>query len=196
MTGLRDVDVPDGVLWWTFTDQTWVGHAVVVVIGAIVWCGTYWFWLDAVAGGAHLLFAEGAAATAARQDAMRAAGTACWLWFSLAFISGKGGPFLNTVIYPTILLVLGPYLTGFATFGRFARGDFSAERAVSVTFYADVVWIVLHGVAVVVLVIGGFLLVSTFVTGAVNEWADRHLPEEWHEVVAQVETERADSTRQ
>lgn len=65
---------------------------------------------------------------------MRAASAACWLWFSLAFIVGKGGPFLNTVFYPLGALLFGPYMTALTANGRLPAEMYTAGEPTSLRF--------------------------------------------------------------
>lgn len=176
-----EVDAPDDYMWWRFENQTRLGHALVALGGVAVWVGAYALWLDAAWGTSQLMVVETAEAAAARRDAMQVATTACWLWFSLAFIVGKGGPFLNTMIYPIVLIVTGPWVAALVVYGT-TPGSISGGSPFSGTFVVDVFAIFLPGILLSILLVGGFLFVIYYVTGTGPEWEEKHMPDAWHEV--------------
>lgn len=176
---------PDAVLWWTFRHQTWLGHALVVLGGFAVWMSAYALHLSVVGGDVALAAAGGPDALAARQAGIRAASVACWLWFSLAFTVGKGGPLLDVTLYPTGALLFGPYLTALVVVGRLPSEMYTAAGPTSALFVADGVGIFLPGVLLSLAVLGAFLGVKTYVLGTHEAWADKHLPEPYHEYRAE-----------
>lgn len=176
-----DADDQDGTLWWRFDDQTWIGHALAAFGGFAVWVGTYAFWLAVMQGGLDLLTAEGTAEIAARHEAMTVATVACYVWFSVAFMLGKGGPFLNLTIYPVVSLAFGPVVTSLVVTGWVAGSFSTGSTFASPTFVADVVTVLVPGLVVGGSLVAGFLVVIFYVTGTGPEWEDRHMPEAWHE---------------
>lgn len=91
----------------------------------------YWLHLSVVGGGVEQAAASGPEALAARRAGIRVASATCWLWFSLAFTVGKGGPILNVSLYPAGALVLGPYLSALAYVGRLPPEMFTAASPTS-----------------------------------------------------------------
>lgn len=180
-----DVEAPEGFFWWRFRGQTRLGHALVALGGFAVWAATYAYWLDA-AGGLWLVVAETAEAAVLRREAMQLASVACWLWFGLAVVIGRGGPFLNTAVYPLVALVLGPFGVSYAVAGQ-SPGSFTGGPSVSGTLLLDSIAIFLPGALLGTVLVGGFLLVSYFVTGTGPAWEEKHMPEAWHEYKAEVE---------
>lgn len=177
-----EIDVDDeDVFWVRFADQTRVEHLLVVLGGFAAWFGTYAAWLDLAWGTIQYAGGETASAVAARQEANRVATVACYVWFSLAFMVGRGGPFLNTTLYPMTALVLGPWATGAAIGGR-VTVSITEGSPTSGTLVVDALGMFLPGALVGLALVGGFLLVIYFVTGTGPEWGRRHLPEEWHEI--------------
>lgn len=170
---------PEGPLWWTFKHQTRLGHVLVVLAGLGVWIGMYVVWLEVVGGSFELAAATGAEARAARRGGMRAASVACWLWFSGAFVVGKGGPFLDIGVYPAGALVLGPYLTALAAFGRLPHEMFTAASPVSLRFIDLGIGLFVPGFLLSLVVVFGFLGIVTYVTGTHYDWAAKHAREEW-----------------
>lgn len=150
-------DVPGNALLWTFENQTIVGHALVVLIGGAVWFGIYLFSLDA-AGSLSLATQGTSEALHARRDAVHLASIACWVWFSGAFIVGKGGPALNIVGYPIILMVTGPIVAALALFGGWPDGVLSEASVTSVTFLVDVIYMFMPGFLISLVLVGSFSL--------------------------------------
>lgn len=111
---------------------------------------------------------------------MRVAAIACWLWFGLAFVVGKGGPFLNTVLYPAVILVVGPWITSLAVFGTIP-GSFLSGTAYVSAYSASGLSIFLPGLLLGNAVAGGYLIVL-YLLGRSSAWADEHVPEEYHEI--------------
>ncbi len=181
-----DVDAPDDTLWWRFRGQSRFGHALVALGGFVVWAAAYAYWLDAAGGGLWLVVAESGEAVVLRREAMQVASAACWLWFGLAFTIGRGGPFLNTAVYPLLAIVLGPFAVSLAVAGQFP-GSFTGGPPVSGTLILDSIAIFLPGALLGTALVGGFLLVSYFVTGTGPAWEEKHMPEAWHEYKAEVE---------
>lgn len=180
---------PEGALWWTFTGQTRIGHVLVVLSGWGLWAAVYVLHLTRVGGSIELLVVGGPEALAARQAAITAATTACWLWFSLATMAGKGGPGLNISLYPLGALLFGPYLTALAIAGRSPPAVFtSADSPVSWTFLVDGLGLFMPGFLLSLVVLGVFLGVKTYVTGTIDAWEAKHMPAEWHEHRAKFET--------
>lgn len=170
---------PDGVLWWTFKHQTWLGHALVVIAGLAFWLGTYALWLALVEGGLELAATSTPAAMAARRSGIRAASTVCWLWFSLAVMVGKGGPFLNVGLYPTGALVVGPYVSALVAFGRLPDAMFTPGSPLSGAFLVHGLGLFLPGFLLSLLVLGGFTVLKVHVTGTHEEWATKHMRDDW-----------------
>ena len=181
MTNSPETDPLDNVAWWTFENQTIIGHALVALIGIGVWFGVYAYWLEAVAGSFQFATIGTPEAIEARLDARRAASTACWLWFSLAVLVGKGGPFLNTVIYPLVLLMTGPWITAFVAFGSWPQGGPTTATRWSPAFIADGFSLFLPGFLLMMVVVGGFALLL-YLTGRSEAWTDKHMPEEYHQI--------------
>lgn len=133
----------------------------------------------------------GAAAFTARQDALRIATLACYAWFSIAFMVGKGGPLLNFWLYPVIGVFVALVAVPLALSGQLPTGMLGPGWT-----FADprLVWAVVSffvpGLLFGVGVTGAFLIVLTCVFEADDEWAARHMPPEWHELQARVRTQR------
>ncbi|MFB6236422.1 MAG: hypothetical protein ABEH81_08470 [Halopenitus sp.] len=183
----EELEPDDQPLWWTFRNQTVVGHALTVLAGWGVWMAVYWLHLSVVGGGVEQAAAGGPKALAARRAGIRVASAACWLWFSLAFTVGKGGPLLNVSLYPAGALVLGPYLSTLAFVGRLPPEMFTAASPTSGTFVVVGLGLFLPGFVLSLGVVGTFLGVITYVTGTQESWADRHMPDAYHEYKAKVE---------
>lgn len=181
---------PDGALWWTFRSQTAVGHALVVLAGLAVWAVAYAAYLSTVGGSVELAAAGGPEARAARRAGARSASAACWLWFSLAFTVGKGGPMLNVSLYPAGALVVGPYLTALAAVGRLPPEMFTAAAPTSARFVAVGLGLFVPGFVLSLALLGAFLGLKVYVTGTHEAWADEHMPEEWHELQEKVEARK------
>ena len=162
MTHSPETDPLDNVTWWTFKNQTILGHALVVLVGVAVWFGVYTYWLEAVAGNLQFATLGTPEAIDGRRAARGAASTACWLWFSIAFLIGKGGPFLNTFVYPATLLIVGPWITSLTAFGSWPRGSFTTAPRWTGTYLVDAFSIFLPGFFVTVVVVGGFALLLHF----------------------------------
>lgn len=177
---------PDGVLWWTFRRQSRVGHLIVVLSGLGVWMATYAMQLSMV-GGIGFSAAGGPEAIAARQASIPIATTVCWLWFSLAFMLGKGAPLLNVTLYPLGALLFGPYLTAWAVAGRIPPDMFMTVMPTSGRFVVLTFMFFAPGFLLSLLVLGVFLGVKTFVTGNIDAWEGKHMPDEWHELQAKIE---------
>lgn len=176
-------DVPDDVIWWRFKRQTALSHLLVVAGGFLVWGLVYLYWLDAVVQVLEFGIAESPEAVVARQQAIRSASTACWVWFSVAFMFGKGGPFLNTTIYPVIAVVFGPIATSLAVWGEVPENLYSlTDSAVHPAYIIDGISFFLPGIIVSGVLVGGFLLASTYITGTIEEWAEKHMPDAYHEI--------------
>ncbi|MCU4802209.1 hypothetical protein OB920_17675 [Halobacteria archaeon HArc-gm2] len=176
-------NAPDDAIWWRFKNQSRVTHLLVALGGFAVWFGVYAYWLDGVAGDLHFAAAESPAAIVARQEAIRVASVACWVWFSLAFMVGKGGPFLNTIIYPVLALVFGPLVTSLAVSGSVPDTLYSSTKsAIHPIFVVDAISLLVLGMFVCLVLVGGFLVVIHFVTGTGEAWAEKHMPEAYHEI--------------
>ncbi|WP_225335552.1 hypothetical protein [Halomicrobium urmianum] len=176
-----EVDVPDDVFFWRFKNQTRLGHALVALGGVAVWIAVYTYWLDATWGTPQLMIVETGEAAAARRDAMRMATTACMAWFSLTFMVGKGGPFLNTVTYPIVLIVTGPWAAALVVYGT-TPGSISGGSPISARFVVDGFAMFLPGALLTIALVGGFLLVIYFVTGTGPAWEEKHMPDAWHDL--------------
>ena len=176
-----ETDPADDALWWTFENQTIVGHALVALIGIAVWFGVYAYWLEAIAGNFQFATLGTPEAIQGRRTAWRAATTACYLWFSLAVLVGKGGPFLNTIVYPSIPFLLGPWITALVAFGSLPWGMFSTAPRWTGSFIADAISIFLPGFLVTLVLVGGFGLFLHF-TGRSEAWTNKHMPEEYHQI--------------
>ena len=179
MSESPDEELPDDMMWWTFENQTLVGHALIVLVGVAVWFGVYVYWLDVVVGNFQFATIGGSEAIDARREAWQVATTACFLWFSLAVVAGKGGPYLNTFVYPILLLGLGPWITALLAFGSWPRGVFTTARRWSIEYLVHAFSIFVPGYFITVVIIGLFILVL-YVTGKGEEWADKHMPEQYH----------------
>lgn len=174
-----DVDGHD-VIWLRFQSQTRFEHLVVLLGGVAVWLAVYLYWLH-TPGAGQFITADGPAAIAARQTAVTVATTACYVWFSAAFALGKGGPFLDTTIYPIVLTVLGPWVAALVTSTHLGV-SMTTGSTVSATIVGDALWMFFPGAFVGTILVGGFVLTIYFVTGTGPEWAARHMPEEWFDV--------------
>lgn len=172
---------PDAALWWTFRHQSRLGHAFTVLAGLGVWMAAYWLHLSIVGGGVEQAATAGADARAVRRAGGQAASVACWLWFSLATVLGKGGPGLNISLYPTGALVVGPYASALAFVGRLPPETFTTASPVSARFVAVTFGVFAPGFVLSVVVVGGLFLTSVFVLGTFEAWSERHMPEAWHE---------------
>lgn len=182
---------PKGALWWTFKRQTPVGHLLVVLSGLGVWMGTFALHLSLVGGGIELAAAAGPEALEARQAGIPVATAACWLWFSFAIVVGKGGPMLNVTLYPTGALVFGPYLTAMAAVGHLPPEMFTTASPTSGRFIALGIGFFAPGFLLSVAFLGVFLGVKTYLTGAMDAWAAKHMPDEWHELQAKIDAREA-----
>lgn len=177
---------PDGALWWTFRRQSRVGHALTVLAGLGIWMATYWLHLSIVGGGVEQAAAGGADARAARRAGVQVASVGCWLWFAVAFVLGKGGPGLNLSLYPIGALVVGPYVSALAFVGRLPPEMFTTASPVSARFVAVAVAVFAPGFVLSLVVVGGFFLVSVFALGTFEAWSERHMPDDWHELMENV----------
>lgn len=175
-----------GALWWTFRRQSLAGHVLTVLAGVGIWMAAYWMHLTLFGGGVEQVAAAEADARAARRAGARFASVACWLWFAVAFVLGKGGPGLNLSLYPTGALVVGPYASALAFAGRLPPETFTTASPVSARFVAVTFGLFLPGFVLALVVVGGFFLSSVFVLGTFEAWSERHMPEAWHELVEDV----------
>lgn len=178
---------PDDLPWhrnpafWSFTDQTVIGHAVTVVVGIGVLSAVYALWLQIVAGDLSLLVSSRPGAVSARIAGLRAATIACYVWFSAAFMLAKGGPARNYWLYPLVSLMTGLYLLPVVLFGRVPANPLGTD---SFTFAdAELIVAVISffapGFLLGVGLAFGFIAVLTYVVEAEDEWIDRHLPPEY-----------------
>lgn len=184
----EEVQPPGNVLLWTFADQSRVAHAVVFLGGLLVWMGVYLLWLRYVAGDTSVLVKGGPAAIVSRQAGIRAATVACYLWFSGAFMVGRGGPFLNLTLYPAGQIVGGVYLTPLLVFGRLPDRIFTTAQLFGLKFMRDVILFFFPGFLVGLFVTGGFLTILVYVSDADEAWAERHLPPEYHQYMREFHT--------
>lgn len=166
---------------WSFTDQTLIGHMMTVLVGIGVFAATYALWLEMVAGDLSLLISSQPDAVTARLTGLRVATIACYIWFSVAFMFGKGGPLRNFWLYPLLSIFAGRDLLPLVIFGQRADnpiGDvgftFASPDLVSTT-----IWFFLPGFLVGLVLAFGFIAVLTYVVDGEDEWIDRHLPEEY-----------------
>ncbi|GAB6879934.1 hypothetical protein JCM17823_22080 [Halorubrum gandharaense] len=97
-----------------FANQSRAEHAAVAV-GGVLAC------LVGYVGGAVLLYDLSAldhgAPAGPRRVATVFASLACWGYYTLAFIRGKGGPVTNVLAYPFLTVTLVPFLLRWTVFG-------------------------------------------------------------------------------
>lgn len=187
-----ETDHLDDVVLWRFNDQTRLGHAVAALGGFALWIGTFAIWLEVLHGNVHVVVADRPAGIAARQEAMMVATVACYVWFSVAFMLGKGGPFVNLFVYPIVWSAIGPTVTALTVAG-WVSGSFSTGSTfASPVFILDVVRVFLPGLLVGSALVVGFLVGIFYVTGTGSEWEQRHMPEVWHEHKRQFEDDATD----
>lgn len=170
---------PDGFVWWTFEEQTVVGHALTVIVGVAVWVGVYCYWLE-TAGNLEFAAIGSDQAIDVRHAAWQAASTACWLWFAVGILVGKGGPFRNGFVYPATLAVVGPWIVSLALFQSTPRGMHTTAFYMSPQYVADAVSLVVPGMLLTLLVVAVFAWVLGKV-GRREAWERRHMPQAWHD---------------
>lgn len=179
-----DDDPFDGhVAWWSFTDQTIIGHTATVLGGIGAFAAVYLLWLEMIAGDLSLLVASHPNAVTVRVNGMRAATVACYIWFSVAFMFGKGGPFRNFWLYPLLAIITGNNLLPGILFGDYLVDTFgpSGVPILNPDFTVNVMSFFLPGLLVGVVLTLGYIAVLTFVFGSQEEWVNRHMPEEYRE---------------
>lgn len=182
---------PTGALWWTFRSQTVVGHALAVLGGFAVWCGAYVVHLSVVGGDVALAAAGGPEALVARQAGIQVATFACWLWFTLAFIVGKGGPALNITLYPIGAMLFGPPTTALTVVGRLPSETFTAAEPTSLQLVVVALGISMPGLLLSLAVLGLYFAVLAPLFGAREAWQETHMPDAWHEFVEEIEDWKA-----
>lgn len=169
-------------VYWTFHKQTRVGHVLTCLVGVSVFFVVYVYWMSNSAGDLSLLIAENQRGIAARRKGIQIGMIACYLWFSVAFMLGKGAPFLNLTIYPLVILVVGPPIVSFAIFGQAPLNSIAEGYMMHHPSLIKATIITLGpGVFVGFSLTGGFLLILTYVLGANDRWADKHMPPAYHD---------------
>jgi hypothetical protein len=168
-------------LFWSFTDQTLLGHVATVVVGIGVFCANYALWSQWIVGDLSVVVASGSDASSARLVGLRIATIVSYVWFSIAFMIGKGGPLRNYWLYPLVSLLTGMYLLPLALFGRVPSDPLGtgAVTFLDVEFVFAVVGVFVPGFGVGLVFGFGFLGVVTYVLDREDEWAAKHLPPEY-----------------
>lgn len=178
---------PDDLPWhrnpafWSFTDQTVIGHAATVVGGIVVFSAVYALWLQMAAGDLSLLVSSRPGAASARIAGLRAATIACYVWFSATFMLAKGGPARNYWLYPLVSLMTGLYLLPVVLFGRVPADPLGTD---SFTFADAEIIVAAISVFAPGFLLGlglafGFIAVLTYLLETEDEWIDQHLPPEY-----------------
>ncbi|MFP9190465.1 hypothetical protein ACLI4Q_02205 [Natrialbaceae archaeon A-CW1-1] len=103
-----------------FATQSRLGHALTVGGGIGVCLLTYFGAVAAVYGDLSVLALE--ANVEAQRVGGMAASVATWTYFALAFVRGYGGPVLNTLPYPLVIVVLAPFPARWALYGPDVSG--------------------------------------------------------------------------
>lgn len=164
-----------------FARQTRIEHALTFLGGVAVFAIAYLGTLELLLGGIEVAVSNDPEATALRRRAMAIGSVACWTYFTVAFVAARGGPLLNLVIYPGILVSAGPTILHYAVFNSNPRRTFTNSLYVySPTFTRDALTIIVPGAAAcaLILAIWAFLWLEP---GEGWEWAERNLTEEFKE---------------
>lgn len=98
-----------------FVTQSRLEHALTVV-GAVAICLLAYFGAVVAVYGELSILALEANVTAQRVGGV-AAGVAVWGYFGIAFVRGYGGPVLNSLPYPLVIVLVTPFLARWALFG-------------------------------------------------------------------------------
>ncbi len=161
-----------------FARQSRTEHAAVLVGGALA-C------LVAYVGIAALLFGVESLAhgepTGPRYVAAVFASLACWGFYSVAFMRGKGGPVTNVVAYPLVTVLLLPFLFRWITFGPVWSAV--RERIVFVFFelsmFVEAAALVIPGLVFCVGLLA--LWASRLGEDGVSDWQRTHLSPEFRD---------------
>lgn len=98
-------------LFSPFKHQSKLSHLALVVAGAVAFVAGVYGTVFLIYDGPAVLIASGGDAVAARRTAIMVGATVCWLVFAVGFIRTIGGPALNALLYPSLIVVSS---TGFA----------------------------------------------------------------------------------
>lgn len=160
-----------------FADETRRNLAVVAVGGVVAFLFGY-------VGSAVVFFGFDALAHGADRTPLRVAGAfgslACWSFYAVAFIRGRGGPVLDTVGFPLATVTLAPFAFRWLVFGPNWMG--LRERIGFFLFRPDLILD-----AASLLVPGLLFFVSVLTVWAtllgkeeIADWQRTHLDEEFY----------------
>lgn len=154
------------------------GDVALVALGGVV------AFLTGYAGSAVVFFGLDALAHGADRTPMRIAGAfgsiACWGFYALAFIRGKGGPVLNAAPLPAATATLAPVAFRWLVFGANWAG--LRERfgffLLRLDLFVDAVTLLVPGVAFFVAVLA--VWASLLGDGEIEAWQREHLDGEFY----------------
>lgn len=162
----------------SFDEQSQLAHVLTVVVAVGVFCLGYFGAVVAVYGDLSVLALE---TSIEQQRVGGVVGSICvWAYFALAFVRGYGGPVLNAVAYPIVIVLLTPFAGRWLLFGPDLGG--LADRFVGLLVVEPLI-------TTVIVIVPGF---GTFLTllalwGSITdeserrEWERRHLSDEFYE---------------
>lgn len=170
------MNVPLGLA--PFAGQSRTAHALVLVGGAVACVVGY-------AGAAAAFFGLAALGHGEPVAPQRVAGVfaslACWGFYAVAFIRGRGGPVTDVLAYPLATVALVPFAFRWAVFGP--AWDSLADRVGFVllrpSLFVDAAALVLPGIVLTV----GVLTAWASLLGEedVERWQREHLSEPFRE---------------
>ncbi|GAB7018174.1 hypothetical protein [Halostagnicola bangensis] len=162
----------------SFTTQSRLQHALTVA-GAVVvfWIG-YFGGVWAVYGDPSVVALE-TNITEQRVGAI-AGSIAVWTYLSLAFVRGYGGPVLNTLAYPLVIVIVAPFPARWVLFGPDISG--LVDRFVGLFVFEPLVTTVI----VAVPGLGACLIVLTVWASVLedehrHQWQREHLSAEFYD---------------
>ncbi|MFC4436727.1 MULTISPECIES: hypothetical protein [Natrialbaceae] len=162
----------------SFDDRSRFAHALTVAVAVVVFWFGYFGAVAAAYGDLSVLAPE---TSIEQQRVGGVVGSVCvWTYFALAFVRGYGGPALNALAYPLVIVLLAPFVGRWALFGP----DFPGLTARFVGLL--VVEPLLTTVLVIVPGIGSFVTLLALWASMTDEsdrraWERRHLSDEFHE---------------
>lgn len=162
----------------SFDEQSRLAHVLTIAVAVVVFWLGYFGAVAAVYGDISVLAPE---TSVEQQRVGGVVGSVCvWAYFALAFVRGYGGPVLNALAYPIVIVVLGPFVGRWALFGPDLSGLVS--RFVGLFVFEPLVTTLIT----IVPGIGTFVTLLTLWASVIDEsdrreWERRHLSDEFYE---------------
>lgn len=163
-----------------FRNQNHLIHLSAVILGVLIWTGTY-IGIMILSGWGTLANVDTHAAVAARRNAAATASLLCGLYFGFLWYQGIGGPILN-FLYPAAIIVLIPDQV-YALFQSppahtITMAEYSEYRIQSFRWYID--YLIIAGPSF----LGVLLAIKFWGEKMLNEkdkqeFMDTHLPPVW-----------------